>query len=155
MRQYTHREFVKILIANGFYYDRHNGDHAIYLNDAGRHISIPMKLESVIARRLIKENSLETDIKKLKKLKKMSLNEPDGASVDARNPDLRTPEINRVVVAISQTLSTTAVVEIEGEYGESDLKRAVREQIFLPSDCANSSGNKEDWTEDDFEVIEE
>jgi predicted RNA binding protein YcfA (HicA-like mRNA interferase family) len=155
MRQYTHREFVKILIANGFYYDRHNGDHAIYLNDAGRHISIPMKLESVIARRLIKENSLEIDIKKLKKLKKMSLNEPDGASVDARNPDLRTPEINRVVVAISQTLSTTAVVEIEGEYDESDLKRAVREQIFLPSDCANSSGNKETWTEDDFEVIEE
>ena len=58
-------------------------------------------------------------------------------------------------MAISQTLSTTAVVEIEGEYDESDLKRAVREQIFLPSDCANSSGNKETWTEDDFEVIEE
>lgn len=155
MRQYTHREFVKILIAIGFHYNRHSGDHAIYLNDAGRHISIPMKLESVIARRLIKENNLETDIKKLKKLKKMSLNEPDGASVDARNPDLRTPEINRVVVAISQTLSATAVVEVKGEYDESDLKRAVREQIFLPSDCANSSGNKETWTEDDFEVIEE
>lgn len=155
MRQYTHREFVKILIANGFHYNRHSGDHAIYLNDAGRHISIPMKLESVIARRLIKENNLETDIKKLKKLKKMSLNEPDGASVDARNPDLRTPEINRVVVAISQTLSATAVVEIEGEYDEFDLKRAVREQIFLPSKCANSCGGKEVWIEDDFEVIEE
>lgn len=72
MRQYTQREFIKICIANGFYYSRHNGDHAIYVNDKGRHISIPLKLESVIARRLIKENNLVTDIKRKKK--KMTLN---------------------------------------------------------------------------------
>ena len=67
MRQYTQREFIKICIANGFYYSRHNGDHAIYVNDRGRHISIPSRPEHVIARRLVKENNLEVDIKKLKK----------------------------------------------------------------------------------------
>ena len=42
-----------------------NGDHAIYRNDeSGRHISIPKNLECVIARRLIKENNLVTNIKK-------------------------------------------------------------------------------------------
>ena len=63
MRQYTQREFIKICKANGFYYSRHNGDHAIYVNDEGRHISIPQKLESVISRRLIKENELIINIK--------------------------------------------------------------------------------------------
>ena len=63
MRQYTQREFIKICKANGFYYSRHNGDHAIYVNDGGRHISIPQKLEGVIARRLIKENELIISIK--------------------------------------------------------------------------------------------
>lgn len=72
MRQYTSREFIKIVEFNGFYYSRHNGDHAIYVNDRGRHISIPKNLECVIARRLIKENNLVTDIKKKKK--KMTLN---------------------------------------------------------------------------------
>lgn len=66
MRQYTQQEFIKICIANGFYYDRHNGSHAIYVNDKGRHISIPHNLECVIARRLIKENNLITSIKKKK-----------------------------------------------------------------------------------------
>jgi len=64
MRQYTHREFIRICAANGFYYSRHNGDHAIYVNDIGRHISIPKNLECVIARRLIKENNLDTNKKK-------------------------------------------------------------------------------------------
>lgn len=43
------------------------GDHAIYVNDKGRHISMPKNLECVIARRLIKENNLITDIKRRKK----------------------------------------------------------------------------------------
>lgn len=72
MRQYTSREFIKIVEFNGFYYSRHNGDHAIYVNDKGKHISIPKNLECVIARRLIKENNLITDIKRKKK--KMTLN---------------------------------------------------------------------------------
>ena len=64
MKQFTHREFVRVVVANSFYYDRHNGDHAIYLNNEGRHISIPYHLECVIARRLIKENNLQIKGKK-------------------------------------------------------------------------------------------
>lgn len=64
MKQYTQREFIRIVRRNGFSYSRHNGDHAIYVNDRGRHISIPQKLECVIARRLIRENNLETNFKK-------------------------------------------------------------------------------------------
>ena len=64
MKQFTSREFIKIVQLNGFYYNRSNGDHAIYVNDKGRHISIPKNLECVIARRLIKENNLVIDIKR-------------------------------------------------------------------------------------------
>ena len=67
MRQYTSREFIKIVEFHRFYYDRHNGDQAIYVNDKGRHIIMAKKLECVIARRLIKENNLITDIKRRKK----------------------------------------------------------------------------------------
>ena len=67
MRQYTSREFIRIVEFNGFCYSRHNGDHAIYVNDKGRHISIPKNLESVIARRLIKENNLVINIKRRKR----------------------------------------------------------------------------------------
>ena len=66
MRQYTSREFIKIVEFNGFYYNRCKGDHAIYVNDNGNHISIPKNLECVIALRLIKENNLVTDIKRRK-----------------------------------------------------------------------------------------
>lgn len=67
MRQFTSREFIKIVKFNGFHYDRGSGDHFIYVNNKGRHISIPRNLESVIALRLIKENNLITDIKKRRK----------------------------------------------------------------------------------------
>ena len=62
MIQYTQKKFIKILIKNSFYYSRHNGDHAIYVNDKGRHISVPKNLKCVIARRLIKENNLNVEI---------------------------------------------------------------------------------------------
>lgn len=69
MKQYTQREFIRIVKNNGFQYNRHNGDHAIYVNDKGRHISIPKNLECVIARRLIRESGLIIPEKK-KGLKK-------------------------------------------------------------------------------------
>lgn len=59
MKQYTSKEFTKIVQNNGFKYNRSSGSHAIYTNEVGRHISIPRKLECVIARRLIKENNLK------------------------------------------------------------------------------------------------
>ncbi len=58
MQQYSQRKFIKIVRNNGYSYNRHSGDHAIYVNSVGRHISIPRKLQCVIARRLIKENNL-------------------------------------------------------------------------------------------------
>ena len=67
MKQYTQLEFIRVVEKNGFYYSRHSGDHAIYVNDNGRHISIPYKLESVIAHRLIKENNLDVNIKRRRK----------------------------------------------------------------------------------------
>lgn len=66
MKQYTQKEFIRIIKRNGFSYDRHKGDHAIYVRE-GRHISIPHKLECVIARRLIKENNLDINIKRRNK----------------------------------------------------------------------------------------
>ena len=63
MRQYTSREFIKIVEFNGFHYSRNNGDHSIYVNDKGEHISIPHRLACVIARRLIKENNLIVNFK--------------------------------------------------------------------------------------------
>ena len=56
MRQWTSREFIKVL--------KKNGDHYIYVNESGRHISIPQKLECVIAKRLIKEHNLDIHLKK-------------------------------------------------------------------------------------------
>ena len=35
MRQYTSREFIKIVKLNGYYYNRSNGDHDIFINDNG------------------------------------------------------------------------------------------------------------------------
>ena len=67
MKQYTQLEFIRVVRRNGFFYNRHSGDHAIYVNNKGRHISIPHKLESVIARRLIKENNLDINIKRRRK----------------------------------------------------------------------------------------
>ena len=58
MKQYKTREFTRIVQNNGFKYNRTSGSHFIYTNEKGKHISIPKKLECVIARRLIKENNL-------------------------------------------------------------------------------------------------
>lgn len=55
-KQYTRREFIKMVESNGFYYDRCNGSHSIYIN-----------IKDVIIRRLIKENNLDTNLKKKKK----------------------------------------------------------------------------------------
>lgn len=183
MKQYTQREFIKICIANGFYYSRHNGDHAIYVNDRGRHISIPSSLERVIALRLIKENNLEVDIKKLKRSKKMdNYNYPMGADTpDAPWNQVDNPE-REIEVLVSVTLSKTFKVKVSDytitdsgkdedgnyfediDYSECDLKGAVESQIVLPHGAykyITSSGNKsvkeelKDWNVDDFEVIEE
>ena len=64
MKQWTHEEFCKLCERNGYYYSRNNGSHAIYVNDKGNHISVPLRIASVIAQRLIKENDLSLKKKK-------------------------------------------------------------------------------------------
>ena len=182
MRQYTSREFIKIVKFNGFYYNRHNGDHAIYVNDKGRHISMPKNLECVIARRLIKENNLITDIKRRKKKIMDNYNYPMGADTkDAPWNQADNPE-REIEVTVSVTLSKTVKIKVsdysitdsgkdeDGEYFEDidyskcDLKRAVEEQITLPQDAYkyvkgefnnDQRNDLEGWDVDDFEVIEE
>ena len=66
MKQFTSREFIKIVKLNGYFYNRSNRDHDIFINDNGDRISIPNHLGCVIARRLIKENNLIIDIKRRK-----------------------------------------------------------------------------------------
>lgn len=183
MRQYTQREFIQICIVNGFHYSRHNGGHAIYVNDKGRHISIPLNLECVIARRLIKENNLEVDIKKLKRSKKMD-NYPMGANTpNAPWNQVDSPE-KEIEVTVSVTLSKTVRVSVsdyeitdsekdeDGEYFENidysncDLKGAVEEQLVLPQKAWNYIAPKsrrevnaifdlKGWNVDDFEVVKE
>lgn len=127
MKQFTHREFVRVVVANGFYYDRHNGDHVIYLNEKGRHISIPLKLESVIARRLIKENNLEIDIKKLKKEKRMS-NLPAGAEYDTNAPFNEPLNVNHRRF-VSVILSYYDEVELPPDADEEQIKEALEEKV--------------------------
>ena len=61
LRQWTHRDFCKMLRRNDFRLARFSGDHSIYLNTNGRHISVPHHLNACIALRLIKENNLKID----------------------------------------------------------------------------------------------
>ena len=59
MKQYTIKQFKKILRDNGYSYDRTKGDHEIYIKDNKNPISIPVvRMKSVVALRLIKENNL-------------------------------------------------------------------------------------------------
>ena len=166
MRQYTSREFIKIVEFNGFYYDRHNGDHAIYVNDKGRHISIPKNLECV--EKKIMDN----------------YNYPMGADTkDAPWNQVDNPE-REIEVTVSVTLSKTVKIKVsdyeitdsgkdeDGEYFEDvdysncDLKGAVEGQIVLPQKAWDYIAPKskkdvkaifdlKDWNVDDFEVIEE
>ena len=53
----------------------------------------------------------------------------------------------KINVLISQTLSANAEIEVPENYTKYDLKKAVVEQIQIPSD------DFEDWELDDFEVI--
>lgn len=145
MKQYTHREFVKIVKTNGFHYDRHSGDHAIYLNDKGRHISIPAKLESVIARRLIKENNLELDLKKLKKMDNLPL----GAANDPRAPYNEEPYVEVEVLA-SITYSKSISFQVPKGSTEDEIKALAKDAIFKPHEALGGT-----WTIDEFEIIPE
>lgn len=75
------------------------------------------------------------------------------------------PEPKKIEVTVSITLSKTVEVEVDDyiaeevsdedgyhgvvyDYSECDLEQAVRDQVTLP----NSTGEFNDWVEDDFAV---
>lgn len=129
MRQYTSREFFRILIANGFTFERHNGDHAIFYKN-GRHISVPETLSSVIARRLIKENNLETDIKKLKKNKRMSeFNDNIPIGADIEEAPWNEPLDVKHKRFVSVTLSFYTEVEGSPDMREDAIRESVMKDI--------------------------
>lgn len=145
MKQYKHKEFVRIVRANGFHYNRHSGDHAIYTDNRGRHISIPAKLESVIAKRLIKENDLELDIKKLKKMDNL----PAGAKDDPRAPFNEEP-YEEVEVLASITYSKSMSIHVPKGSTEEEIKAFAKKSIFRPHEALGGT-----WTIDEFEIIPE
>lgn len=57
-------DFIRMVKKNGYkkIKGRGKGGHSIYQNEAGNHISIPLKIRAVIARRLIKENNLNINL---------------------------------------------------------------------------------------------
>lgn len=58
MKIYTEKEFNNILKMNGYSLSRQKGDHRIYVNTSGRHISVKYPINPCISRRLIKEYNL-------------------------------------------------------------------------------------------------
>lgn len=61
-KNYKRRDFIRILIDNGFVYDRTRGDHEIYKRGK-QHISVPYRtdLNRMLTRRLIKEYNLKIE----------------------------------------------------------------------------------------------
>ena len=58
MKQYNAREFIKLLTDNGFEYFRTNGSHRIYQRGYDN-VPVPLKLNHMIAKRIIKQYELE------------------------------------------------------------------------------------------------
>lgn len=55
----TYKEMCKLLRKNGYMFDRQKGDYTIYKKKGCNPISINYNLNTIVARRLIKENNLE------------------------------------------------------------------------------------------------
>ena len=72
MKRYTKFEFNKILISNGFVFERQSGGHLIYKRDGTETCVIPQVIQEPIARRLIKEHKLILDRKEKKSYAKRS-----------------------------------------------------------------------------------
>ena len=60
-RNWTPKEFQKLLEQNGYRITRTSGSHLIFTKQGCSHISIPAtNVNMMLARRLIKENNLNT-----------------------------------------------------------------------------------------------
>lgn len=132
MLQYTQKEFIRICEANGFKLNRTNGSHAIYTNNKGRHISIPNNLNICIARRLIRENQLELNIKKLKKMQRTCDNYPLGAAEDKAAPYNEPLDVDHkryVSLSISFDISIFGHPDISEEMIEKEIRDKINSSI--------------------------
>lgn len=147
MKQFTQREFIKICMANGFHFERMSGDHAIYTNNKGRHISIPNHLKCVVAQRLIKENQLELNIKRAKM---MSSNTPTlMQSEEERAPwNEEPPKFMKHNVFVSITVSGYTDIwgpeDMTSEQMKDAIERGIKDGIY-----------PKDFDIDEIEVLEE
>jgi predicted RNA binding protein YcfA (HicA-like mRNA interferase family) len=64
MREWDTNDFIRMLKKNGYTLNKNRGrgGHSIYQNSSGNHISVPLRVKAVIARRLIKENNLNINL---------------------------------------------------------------------------------------------
>ena len=59
MKQWSKKEYCRMLEKNGYHYSRKGkGSHSIYTNSEGIHITVGKTINSCIARRIVKENNL-------------------------------------------------------------------------------------------------
>lgn len=49
------KELIKILERNGFFFSRQNGSHAIYYNNDGRRVTVPIHGKKDIGKGLLKQ----------------------------------------------------------------------------------------------------
>ena len=145
MKQFTQREFIKICVANGFHFERMSGDHAIYINNKGRHISIPNHLKCVVAQRLVKENQLELNIKKAKK---MNSNTPIlMQSEEERAPWNEEPPVERnvfVSITLSGYISIYGPKDMTIEQIKESIEEGLKDGIY-----------PKNFDIDEIEVLEE
>lgn len=63
MKQWTKKTFCRMLENNGYSFSRKGkGSHAIYTNSKGNHITVGLTINPCVARRVIKENHLNTSL---------------------------------------------------------------------------------------------
>ena len=63
IKNWSPREFQKLLEVNGYKCSRTSGSHLIFTKPGVTHISIPAtNVNMMVARRLIKENNLDTSL---------------------------------------------------------------------------------------------
>ena len=61
IKDWSVREFKRMLVMNGYTLTRTSGDHCVYTKKGYNHISIPnTNINMMVARRVIKENNLNT-----------------------------------------------------------------------------------------------
>ena len=74
-------------------------------------------------------------------------------SIDLEDGDCILFSMIYIRVSVSMCLSSTQEVQVPIGFNENDLIKAVKEQIFLPTDALEQTGCDKEWTVDDFVVV--